>query len=183
MTIPLVRHGLFLAGLLTLGNLCTSCSDWAQAANEPPSAEAAGTWRLVRTVNPRGGADAVSVMHTADTSRSDLDLAGLMIRCSGERSELAIVLLSPFPLRAHPQVTFGDGAHSARFEANVGPPGTAIVLAGDPKELLGKAWSNESDLFIRVTDGPKTISGVVPLAGVQSALRLLRANCPVPGSN
>ncbi len=176
MTRSLLRHNLFLGGILTLASLLMSSN--AEAANQPPAGEMSGAWRLVRTANPRGGPDAVSVMHTADTSRSDLDLAGLMIRCNGERSELAIVLLSAFPLRARPQVTLGN--EGARFEATVGPPGTTVVLAGDPKELLGKAWSNESDLLIRVSDGPKTVSGVVSLAGVQSALISLRANCPMP---
>src|SRR5208282_1565839 len=32
----------------------------------------AGTWRLVRTPNPTGGPQAVSIMQTADIARSDL---------------------------------------------------------------------------------------------------------------
>jgi hypothetical protein len=177
MTIEL-RHGPFLGGILTLIALFMCWSGYAEAANQLPSAELPGAWRLVRTANPRGGPDAVSIMHTADTSRSDLDLAGLMIRCNDGRSELAIVVLSAFPLRARPQVTLGS--EGARFEASVGPPGTALVLPGEPKDLLGKAWANESDLVVRVSDGPKTISGVVPLAGVQSASTVLKANCPMP---
>src|SRR5271168_4825245 len=35
-----------------------------------------GEWRLVRSPDPRGGPDAVSIMHTADVSRSDPDFAG-----------------------------------------------------------------------------------------------------------
>ena len=42
----------------------------------------------MRTRNPHGGADAVSIMHTADTSKSDLDLAGLMIRCREGGTEI-----------------------------------------------------------------------------------------------
>ena len=38
-----------------------------------------GAWRLVRTSNPSGGRDAVSIMHTADIARSDVDFAGLML--------------------------------------------------------------------------------------------------------
>jgi hypothetical protein len=55
-----------------------------------------GSWRLVRTPNPRGGPDAVSVMQTPDPSRSDIDLAGLMLRCSDRGFEVLIVLLHPF---------------------------------------------------------------------------------------
>jgi hypothetical protein len=42
----------------------------------------AGTWRLVRTPNPRGGPDAVSIMQTADSARSDIDLLESTLRCS-----------------------------------------------------------------------------------------------------
>ena len=147
------------------------------AAGEQSSAESAGAWRLVRTPNPRSGPDAVSIMHTADIARSDLNLAGLMLRCSGGRSELAIVLLNAFPLRAHPRVIFGNPGHETEFDATIGPPGTAVVLPGDPKTAIGGAWSTESDLFIRVIDGPTKVSGVVPLAGLQSAFALLMSNC------
>src|SRR5437870_12087111 len=46
-----------------------------------------GGWRLVRTHNPRGGEDAVSVMHTADPFRSDPDFAGLTLRCAETGTE------------------------------------------------------------------------------------------------
>ena len=63
-----------------------------------PGSELAGGWHFVRTRNPYGGVDAISIMHTADTSRSDLDLAGLMIRCSERGPEAVIVLIRTFPL-------------------------------------------------------------------------------------
>src|ERR1700756_2935095 len=40
-----------------------------------------GGWQLVRTKNPQGGADAISVMHVADIRSSDIDFAGINIRC------------------------------------------------------------------------------------------------------
>lgn len=169
----------FVAGFMTL----TSLAPWMppnSAAVAQSSRESAGAWRLVRTPNPRGGPDAVSVMHTADISRSDLDFAGLMIRCSREGSELAIVLLNAFPLQARPRVTFGKPGHETQFEATIGAPGTAVVLKGDPKAILGEAWSAESDLFVRVADGQKSISGVVSLGGIQPASVLLKANCSSP---
>jgi hypothetical protein len=39
----------------------------AQSATPAPAS--GGTWRLVRTPNPRGGPDAVSIMQTADAAR------------------------------------------------------------------------------------------------------------------
>jgi hypothetical protein len=163
-------------GLLV--GLLIPASVYAQSRAEVP--DAMGSWRLVSTPNPRGGANAVSIMHTADTSRSDLDLAGLMIRCNGDRTELAVVVLTPFSLRARPRVALGSPPRQQQFDATIGPPGTAIVLPGDPKALLGEAWTAESDLSIRVTDGTNTFSGVVPLAGIQSASVQLKANCPTP---
>src|SRR5262249_51216293 len=64
----------------------------------------AGTWRLVRTPNPRGGPDAVSIMQTADPARSDVDLVGLTLRCSDTGFDVLVVLLKPFPPRTHPKV-------------------------------------------------------------------------------
>jgi hypothetical protein len=184
MTVSTLRLGLSFVGLLILTSVGASAWNRANAitlaAGEQPSAELTGAWRLVRTPNPRGGPEAVSIMHTADTSRSDLDLAGLMVRCNSGRSELAIVLLSAFPLRAHPRVIFGSPGHETQFEATIGPPGTAVILPGDPKVVIGSAWPAESDLFIRVIDGPTKVSGVVPLAGLQSAFTLLMSNCPLP---
>jgi hypothetical protein len=116
-------------------------------------------------------------MRTADTSRSDLDLAGLMIRCNSGHTELAIVLLRAFPLRATPLVTFGQAGHERQFKATIGAPGTAVVLSGDPKSNIGDAWQSETDLLIRVVDGPSSVSGVVALAGIESAFNALVASC------
>jgi len=134
----------------------------------------------VRTRNPRGDAGIVSIMHTADTSRSDLDLAGLMIRCSSNgRAEVVIVLIRPFPLRARPQVVFGKPGNETQLEATVGPPGTAIVLPTDATTLVRGSWQALNDLFIRVNDGQDTIRGVVMLGGLQAAFNELMASCPV----
>jgi len=140
--------------------------------------ELADGWRLVQTPNPLGGPEAVSIMHTADPSRSDLDFVGLMIRCDRGMPQLAIVLLRAFPIRARPRVTLGERDDAREVEATIGPPGTTVILPGDPKTLFGRSWSAEGDFFMRVVDGPATISGVVALAGVQSALPALIASCP-----
>ena len=183
MTKSPLRSGLSVVGLFILTNLAAFAWGRANAvtvAANQPSVELMGAWKLVRTPNPQGGADSVSIMHTADTSRSDFDLAGLMVRCNSGRSELAIVLLRAFPLRAHPRVIFGSPGHEWQFDAIIGPPGTVVILPGDPKAAIGSAWPAESDLFIRVIDDPNNVSGVVPLVGLQSAFTLLMSNCPVP---
>ena len=166
-------------------SICLPVIDVALAANGEAilaaterTSDELKAWRLVHTPNPSGGRDALSIMHTADTSRSDLELAGLMIRCSGSRAELAIIVLRPFPLRARLRVQLGKSGNETQFEATVGPPGTAVIVPGDPKTIVGQAWQNESELFVRVVDGQTAISGVVALPGLQSAFDQLMANCP-----
>jgi len=146
-------------------------------AERPP--ELAGGWHYVRTPNPHGGADAISIMHTADTSRSDLDLAGLMIRCREGGTEVVIALLRTLPLRARPQVVFGKPGNEASFEATVAPPFTAVLLPGDAATLVNGPWQAQDDLFIRVDEGSTTIRGVVALAGLQTAFRVLVSSCPI----
>ena len=142
-----------------------------------PSTELTGGWHFVRTPNPHGGTDAISIMHTADTSRSDLDLAGLMIRCSEHGTEAVIVLIRTFPLRARPHVVFGKPGNETQFEATVAPPGTSILISRDATTLVSGSWQGQSDLFIRVEDGPITIRGVVALAGLQTAFQVLATSC------
>lgn len=138
--------------------------------------ELSGGWRFVRTPNPQGGPDAVSIMHTADPSRSDLDLAGLMIRCNGNSTEVIVVLLRAFPFRARPHVLLGESGHETRLEATIAPPGTAVLLPGDGK-FLSSLWRDNSDLFIRIEDDQTTVAGVVALKGLEPAFEALAANC------
>jgi hypothetical protein len=149
------------------------------ATSEVPvlGSELTGGWRFVRTPNPQGGPDAISVMHTADTSRSDLELAGLMIRCSRSGTEAVVVLLRAFSLRARPHVSFGKPGHETQFEATIAPPGTAILIPGQAGTLVSGPWQSQKDLFIRVIDGQTTIAGVVALAGLHTAFKALVMSC------
>ena len=149
----------------------------AGGAERALSSELAGGWHLVRTHNPNGGADAISIMHTADTSRSDLDLAGLMIRCSETSAEVVIVLLPALPFRTRPHVTLGKPGDETQFEATVAPPGTAVLLPRDATTLVSGPWQALEDLFIRIDDGQSTIRGVVKLAGLEAAFKELQASC------
>jgi hypothetical protein len=116
----------FLIRIIFLAAAAASAANGAKAnkvevviAEQPPGSELTGGWRFLRTPNPRGGDDAISIMHTADTSRSDFDLAGLMLRCGQASPEAVIILLRPFPLRARPKVVFGEPGHETQFEATV----------------------------------------------------------------
>jgi hypothetical protein len=146
--------------------------------NAPPAGASLGAWRLVRTPNPRGGPEAVSVVHTAELGRSDADLAGLMLRCADQGFEVLVVLLEPFPLGAHPKVKLTAGTSTVESPATVVAPGAAIALAGEAAALAGGRWQLAGELTLDITDGERRIQGVVALTGLAGALSLLTAHCP-----
>ena len=141
------------------------------------SSELAGGWHLVRTPNPNGGSDAISIMHTADISRSDLDLVGLMIRCSEPSAEVVIVLIRPLPFGVRPHVAFGKPDNETQFEATVAPPGTAVLLPSEATTLVGGSWQALDNLFVRIDDGQSTIRGVIKIVGLEAALKKLQTSC------
>src|SRR5262249_16511131 len=138
----------------------------------------AGTWRLVRTPNPRGGPDAVSIMQTADATRSDIDLAGLTLRCSDTGFDVLVVFLKPFPPRRHPKVKLTTAGATVHLEATVVPPGTAISLPAEAAILLKGSGQSSSELAIEVEGDGNATRGIISLAGLGPALSLLTANCP-----
>jgi hypothetical protein len=136
-----------------------------------------GGWRLVRTPNPHGGADAISIMRTADMSRSDLELAGLTVRCGEGGAEVLVVLLRPFAPRAQPRVSVRSDGSITSLNARVVPPGAALLLPPDASALVRGPWQALAELAIEVQDEQRTIRGVVQLTGLQPAYRLLMATC------
>jgi hypothetical protein len=175
----LLLVAIFVVAIATVSAVNAANPDTGRAggAERPLSSELAGGWHFVRTPNPHGGTDAISIMHTAETSRSDLELAGLMIRCREGGTEPVIVLLRAFPLRARPHVVLGKPGSETQFEATIAPPGTAILLSGDATTLVNGAWQAQNYLFIRINDDQTTIRGVVALAGLQAAFKVLLASC------
>jgi hypothetical protein len=138
-----------------------------------------GSWRLVRTPNPAGGADAVSIMQTADIAKSDLDLAGLMLRCGERNVETLVVLIRPFPPRAHPKVTVAAGGKSGEFITTVVPPGAALLLPPEATVLAAGPWQSAAELAVQVED-EKPVRGIVSLEGLGPAYRTLTASCRKP---
>jgi hypothetical protein len=141
-----------------------------------------GPWRLVRTSNPAGGREAVSVMKTADLTKSDIDFAGLMLRCGDGNIEVLIVLVRPLPPRAHPKVTVTVGSKTTEFIATVVPPGAEVLLPQEASFLASGPWQAAAELAVEVgavegDDQPTPIQGVISLAGLGAALARLQANC------
>jgi hypothetical protein len=147
-------------------------------APSPPAAQAVGQWRLLRTPDPRGGADAVAIMRTADMAQSDLGFAGLMLRCGQGTIETVIVTTEPFPPRAQPKVKIVAGASEVRFDAKVVPPFSALLLPAEAIQLADGPWQSLARLSVEIDDGQNTIHGTIALMGLGPALTTLRTSCP-----
>jgi hypothetical protein len=144
----------------------------------PPSI---GDWRWVRTPDPRGGPDAISIMHTADMSRSDADLAGLMLRCAQDGIEALVIVVAPLPPRAHARIRFGSPDKQQFLDAEVVPPFTALRLPREAPSIvaaLDASGANALAIVVDSEDGP--IRGTVAIAGLRPALERLSANCRNP---
>jgi hypothetical protein len=117
-------------------------------------------------------------MKTADASRSDIDLAGLMLRCRDAGVDVVIVFLKPFPPRAQPKVKLTTPSSTVHLEATVISPGTAISLPAEAAALVNGSWQSSSELAIEINNDSNAVRGVVSLVGLGPALLLLTSNCP-----
>ena len=151
------------------------------AFSETQHPKLSGGWYLLRSPNPRGGPDAVSVSHTANSSRSDVDLAGLMLRC-GEHgaTEFVVVVVTPFAPHMQPDVFIYANGKQWRFNAEVVPPGAELLLPADAAILAAGPWQLTHELEVQVRSPQQSFGGVVSTDGMADALATLRANCP-PG--
>jgi len=132
-----------------------------------------GNWRLVRTPNPRGGKEAISINRTGDLAGSDPDFVGLMIRCGESDVEVLLVMLRPLSFRARPQVS----VNGAKFESIVAPPGLNILLPRDVTDLAIQRWPALPYLSLEIADGGTTTKGKVLLDGFDVAFNALNAAC------
>jgi len=136
-----------------------------------------GGWRLVRTPNPQGGAEAISIMHVSDTSKSDFALAGLTLRCGGSDIEPLLIVLEPLPGGSHPPVTVKAGSSEAQFEASTIQGGQALLLPRAAANLAAGQWQSASELSVEIAIKPVPIRGVVPIPGLSKALQTLTQTC------
>jgi hypothetical protein len=147
--------------------------------NQSDTSSAPESWHLVRTPNPRGGPDAVSMMRTADTSKSDPDLAGLMIRCDEKRGvEASIALVRPVPPRSKRDVVISWGTTHPLFHAEASPLGTALILPIDVAVFARDAWRDQQELGLTIQDPEGDVRGAIPIDGLGEAVARLSANCP-----
>jgi hypothetical protein len=141
------------------------------------TSQLAGGWRLVKTPDPRGGPDAVSVLHAADTIKSDLNFAGLTFRCGRAGIETLLILLEPLALGSQYVVRVKGGATENQFEAKALQRGEVLLLPPSATALAGGAWQSAPELAV-VIAAPSPIRGSVALDGLSGALSTLSQSCP-----
>lgn len=129
---------------------------------------------MVRTPNPQGGAEAISIMRTADLVKSDPEFAGVMVRCGNTDLEVLLVLVKALPFRAKPNVRI----NGTSFVGTVVPPGAAVLLPAEATSLADSSWLTASGLAVEVSSERQTIKGAVQLDNFRMALESLKSNCP-----
>jgi hypothetical protein len=136
-----------------------------------------GGWRLVRTKNPSGGADAVSVMHVADSVKSDVSLAGLNLQCGQHGLDVILVTLERRSRGDHPKVMLSTSSSRNEFEATVIQAGEALLLPQTAADHAAHDWQNSPQISVEIEGKPAPIRGVIPIMGLAAAMKALTANC------
>ena len=137
------------------------------------------TWQLARTPNPAGGPDSISIAKIAQTTGSDQDVTGLMLRCAeGATTEVLVVLIKPLPLRTHPKVTIVAGATTTQFIASIVTPGVLVLLPEKASALVEHAWQSIPELAVTIAEDHRSLHGMIPLADISTAIQTLQSNCP-----
>jgi hypothetical protein len=166
-------HRISWAGSLVVG----FCLFILAAAAETPPTQSIRGWRLVRSANPHGGPDAVSMTRSADIV-SDRDLAGLMLRCHGASPEVIVIVITPFPPHAQPSVTIGANGREWHFAAQLVSPGAELLLPAAATDLASGPWQSAHQLAVKISWDQQSIAGVIPIDGLGNALATLAGHCP-----
>ncbi|WP_051389893.1 hypothetical protein [Bradyrhizobium sp. Ec3.3] len=139
---------------------------------------ASSVWKFTRTQGTKDGESFAAIMKTADTTQSDLDFAGLIVRCAPKgKIDVLIALIRPFPPRSRPEVTIAAGGSSLTFEASMAGAGTAVLLPDEVSAFAAGKWQTTPSLAIRVKENDSEIKGVIALGGLREAYASLVANC------
>ena len=147
--------------------------------NVPQQQAAEPAWQLARTPNSAGGPDSISITKITNTTGSDQDIAGLMLRCGeGATTQVVVVVAVPLPLRTHPKVTVMAGATTTEFTASVATPGALVLLPEKASALIEGAWQSVPELAVSISESRRSLHGVIPLTGISTAMQTLQSNCP-----
>jgi hypothetical protein len=142
-----------------------------------PAATPPSEWKFNRTQGDKAGESFAAIMKTADIAQSDLDFAGLIVRCAKGKIDVLVALIRPFPPRSRPQVTIASGSVSQTFEASLTAAGAALVLPDEVAGFAAGKWQSTPALTITVKENDSQIKGVVELNGLREAYNSLLAGC------
>jgi hypothetical protein len=142
-------------------------------------ATSASSWKFTRSQGAKEGESFAGMMKTADTTQSDPDFAGLIIRCAPQgKIDVLVALIRPFPPRSHPQVTIASaGGGSQTFEASTAAAGAAVLLPDEVSAFAGGKWQTIPSLAITVKESSSEIEGMIALNGLREAYNSLLASC------
>jgi len=147
-------------------------------SSKPAPSTTSDLWPLIRTPHPKGGPDAVAILRTADTAKSDPDLAGLMIRCTEKPGlEVLLALVRPFPPRSKRDVVVTTGTTRSVLHAETSPAGTALILPIEATAFTTGPWQGLKELAVTINDPEAEIRGVISLEDLAPALAKLLASC------
>jgi hypothetical protein len=117
-------------------------------------------------------------MKTADTTQSDPDFAGLIVRCAPQgKIDVLVALIRPFPPRSRPQVTIASGGISQTFEASMAAAGAAVLLPSEVAAFAGGKWQSTPSLTVTIKENGSEIKGLVAMNGLREAYGSLLAGC------
>jgi len=159
------------------------CYATINALSAKPNAEEGVTlpdgWKLAKTVDPGGGADAISISHVADFQKSDPNLAGILLRCVNRQIELFVIVIEPYPPNIPISLTLKLGNNSAStHRGSVVPPGVMVRLPPEAATALFDRRQQNDDLNVSLVYGTaQTTTGIVNLTGFEQALGRLRTLC------
>src|SRR4051812_10711693 len=136
-------------------------------------------WKFARTQGPKEGDSFASISKTAETMQSDVEFAGLIVRCAPKgKIDVLVALIRPFPPRSRPRVTIASPAGGTlAIEASMAAAGAAVLLPDEVSAFASGKWQATPSLSIIVKESDSEIKGVVALNGLREAYNSLLANC------
>ena len=136
-------------------------------------------WKFTRTQGAKDGESFAAIMKTADTTQSDPDFAGLIVRCAPKgKVDVLVALIRPFPPRSHPKVTIAaSGGGTLTFDASMAAAGAAVLLPDEVSAFAAGKWQATASLSVAVRESGSEIKGMVALNGLREAYHSLLANC------
>jgi hypothetical protein len=180
---PVVAEGFAKCKVIDDNQARLDCIKKLLASSRPADQPIEGVqdrWPLVVTPAPSGGGhEAVSIMRTADTARSDPDLAGLVIRCQEKPGlEVLLALVRPLPPQAQREVVVNPTTTPSVIHSQVSSLGTGVVLPLEPTMFTTGPWRDLKEFSLLIHDPEADIRGVIPLDGLAAAIAKLSARCP-----